>query len=131
MVRRQRARGLVEAAVDVLVSLGGTQREQVPFHQDLHADNVLRSPHELWLVIDPKPLVGEREFSLAPGIRSSELGHGEQQVIHRLDGFTAELGLDVSGRVSGPSTIRWHGGTNSMGYYPTTSGWSAGCWQRV
>ena len=45
-------------------------------------------------VIDPKPLLAEREFSLAPIIRSAELGHGRKQVLRRLDRLTAELGLD-------------------------------------
>lgn len=49
---------------------------QVLLHQDLHADNVLRAGREPWLVIDPKPLTGEREFGVAPIVRSFELGHG-------------------------------------------------------
>ena len=31
-------------------------------NQDLHGGNVLRAEREPWLVIDPKPLVGEREI---------------------------------------------------------------------
>ena len=45
-------------------------------------------------MIDPKPLLAEREFSLVPIIRSAELGHGRKQVLRRLDRLTAELGLD-------------------------------------
>jgi streptomycin 6-kinase len=39
-------------------------------NQDLHADNILRAEREPWLAIDPKPLLGEREFGLAPVIRA-------------------------------------------------------------
>jgi streptomycin 6-kinase len=85
---------LVDAAISALDELASTQGEQVLVHQDLHADNVLAAEREPWLAIDPKPLVGEREFGLAPIIRSFELGHTEQAVVHRLDLLSAELGLD-------------------------------------
>jgi streptomycin 6-kinase len=85
---------LFEAALEGLERLRETQGEQVLVHQDLHGDNVLRAEREPWLAIDPKPLVGEREFSLAPILRSYEFGHSRASVIHRLDKLTAELRLD-------------------------------------
>ncbi len=87
-------RQLVEAAVDALASLAPTQGEQVLLHQDLHGENVLAAQREPWLAIDPKPLMGEREFGLAPIVRSFELGQGRRGVLRRLDRLTAELGLD-------------------------------------
>jgi streptomycin 6-kinase len=63
-------------------------------NQDLHADNVLRASREPWLVIDPKPLIGEREFGLAPIVRGHELGHDPRSVRRRLDRLSGELGLD-------------------------------------
>ena len=63
-------------------------------HQDLHGDNVLAAHREPWLAIDPKPLVGEREFAVAPIARSFELGHSKRDVLHRFDRLTAGLGLD-------------------------------------
>ena len=85
---------LVDAALDVLGSLPGSQGEPVLLHQDLHGDNVLAAQREPWLAIDPKPLVGEREFGLAPVVRSFELGVGRNEVRHRLDRLASELGLD-------------------------------------
>jgi streptomycin 6-kinase len=85
---------LLDAALEALHDLPHTQGEQVLLHQDLHADNVLAAQREPWLVIDPKPLVGEREFAVAPIVRSSELGHSKRDVLHRFDRLTAELGLD-------------------------------------
>jgi streptomycin 6-kinase len=85
---------LLDAALEALRELPGSQAEQVLLHQDLHADNVLAAKREPWLVIDPKPLVGEREFAVAPIVRSSELGHSKRDVLHRFDRLTAELGLD-------------------------------------
>lgn len=87
-------RDLVDTAIDLLDDLAASQGEQVLLHQDLHADNVLRAQREPWLVIDPKPLVGEREFSAAPIVRSYELGHSPTLVSHRLDRVTSDLGLD-------------------------------------
>jgi streptomycin 6-kinase len=87
-------RVLLDAALRALEELPPSQGEQVLLHQDLHADNVLRAEREPWLVIDPKPLVGEREFSLAPIVRGLELGHCEKAVRWRLDRLSAELGLD-------------------------------------
>ena len=87
-------RRLLDAAVDALITLAPTQGEQVLVNQDLHGGNVLRATREPWLVIDPKPLTGEREFGLAPLIRSWELGHSRAAVIGRLDRLSASLGLD-------------------------------------
>ena len=87
-------RKLLDAALDSLAELPSSQGEQVLIHQDLHADNVLEAEREPWLVIDPKPLVGEREFSLAPIVRGPELGHSERAVRKRLDYLSAELGLN-------------------------------------
>jgi streptomycin 6-kinase len=88
------ARGLVDAAVDALTSLSHSQGQQVLLHQDLHGDNVLAAEREPWLVIDPKPLIGEREFAVAPIVRSFELGHSKRDALYRLDRLTSELGLD-------------------------------------
>ena len=88
------AERLVDAALAALRDLPPSQGEQVLVHQDLHGGNVLRARREPWLVIDPKPLAGEREFALAPVIRSFELGAGRLDVRRRLDLLTSELGLD-------------------------------------
>jgi streptomycin 6-kinase len=87
-------RRILAAALNALEELPATQGDNVLLHQDLHADNVLRAQREPWLVIDPKPLVGEREFSLAPIVRSFELGHSESAVRGRLDRLSSDLGLD-------------------------------------
>jgi streptomycin 6-kinase len=63
-------------------------------HQDLHGDNVVSAEREPWLVIDPKPLAAEREFSLVPIVRSVELGHSKRDVLRRLERLCDELELD-------------------------------------
>jgi streptomycin 6-kinase len=86
-------RELLDDVMKTLALLSGSQGEQVLLHQDLHTDNVLASRREPWLVIDPKPLVGEREFGVAPIVRDYMLGHSRADVIRRLDRLTGELGL--------------------------------------
>jgi streptomycin 6-kinase len=88
------ARELLDAALEALETLPGSQGQPVLLHQDLHADNVLRAEREPWLAIDPKPLVGEREFGVAPIVRSFELGHGEAAGLQRLDHLCRAFGLD-------------------------------------
>jgi streptomycin 6-kinase len=85
---------LRDAAVHYLRDLVPTQGEHVLLHQDLHGENVLAAQREPWLVIDPKPLAGEREFSVAPIVRSSELGHSKRDALYRLDRLCSELELD-------------------------------------
>jgi streptomycin 6-kinase len=74
--------------------LAASQGGQVLVHQDLHGGNVLAAEREPWLVIDPKPLSAEREFAVAPIVRSTELGHSRRDVLYRLDRLCDELGLD-------------------------------------
>jgi streptomycin 6-kinase len=85
---------LLNAVLEALDALRGTQGKQVLLHQDLHGDNVLRAAREPWLVIDPKPLVGEREFTVAPIIRAYEFGHSRASVVDRLNKLASALGLD-------------------------------------
>jgi streptomycin 6-kinase len=85
---------LIDAAAEAFADLSPTQGEPVLVNQDLHADNVLAAEREPWLLIDPKPLAGEREFGVASIVRGQELGHSRGSVLHRLDRVSAELGLD-------------------------------------
>ncbi|HEY2675051.1 MAG TPA: aminoglycoside phosphotransferase family protein [Rugosimonospora sp.] len=87
-------RRLVDAARDLLAGLSTDPTEQVLLHQDLHSYNVLRATRQPWLVIDPKPLVGERAFALAPIVRDYELGHSRRELRHRLDRLSTELDVD-------------------------------------
>jgi streptomycin 6-kinase len=79
---------------DLAAELASSQGQLVLVHQDLHGDNVLAAEREPWLVIDPKPLAAEREFSVAPVVRSRELGDSRRDVLDRLDRLCSELGLD-------------------------------------
>ena len=102
---------LRDAALHYIQELAHTQEEQVLVNQDLHGDNVLAAQREPWLLIDPKPLAGEREFGLAPIIRSDELGHSKRDVLYRLDRLTGDLGLDRDRAIGWTvaQTVAWSG----------------------
>ena len=87
-------RDLLDEVMRMLRELSASQGRQVLLHQDLHTDNVLAAQREAWLVIDPKPLVGERELNVAPIVRDYALGHSREDVVHRLDRLSEELELD-------------------------------------
>ncbi|MEU7586167.1 aminoglycoside phosphotransferase family protein [Micromonospora sp. NPDC049230] len=93
-------RRLLDVALTLLTDLASSQGEQVLVNQDLHAGNVLAADREPWLAIDPKPLTGEREFSIVPMVRGPELGHSPAAVRHRLHRLSTDLGLDTE-RVRG------------------------------
>ena len=79
---------LVDVALDVYRSVDLSAGWLVD--QDLHGGNVLRAVREPWLVIDPKPLVGEREIDGVGLLRNAD---SRTSVRRWLDAF-GELGLD-------------------------------------
>jgi streptomycin 6-kinase len=116
---------LKDAALYYIRELASTQGEQVLVNQDLHGENVLAARREPWLVIDPKPLAGEREFSAASIVRSFELGHSKRDALYRLDRLTAELGLDRE-RARGwtiAQTVAWSGGSDYVSMHVETVNW--------
>jgi streptomycin 6-kinase len=118
-------RRLRDAALHYLRELAPTQGEQVLLHQDLHGENVLAAEREPWLVIDPKPLAGEREFAVAPIVRSFELGHSKRDALYRLDRLCSELALDRE-RALGwtvAQTVAWSGGSDFVATHVETVEW--------
>ena len=55
-------RGLVRAGLELLRELTETETRRVVLATDLHAGNVLRAQREPWLVIDPKPFIGDPAY---------------------------------------------------------------------
>jgi streptomycin 6-kinase len=54
--------GLVAAGIALLRELPGSSDETVVLCTDLHAENVLAAEREPWLVIDPKPYLGDPAY---------------------------------------------------------------------
>ena len=55
-------RRLVDETIAWVRELAPSQPELVLAHQDLHGGNVLRAEREPWLVIDPKPFLGDPAY---------------------------------------------------------------------
>jgi streptomycin 6-kinase len=56
---------LLEAAAAVVADLPSAGAP-VLLHTDLHYENVLAADREPWLAIDPKPMLGDAEYEVAP-----------------------------------------------------------------
>ena len=54
--------GLVREGIELFHALPRAANQWVLLATDLHAGNVLRSSREPWLVIDPKPFVGDPAY---------------------------------------------------------------------
>lgn len=54
--------GLARAGIELFRALPSTAERSVLLATDLHPDNVLAAEREPWLVIDPKPYVGDPTY---------------------------------------------------------------------
>jgi streptomycin 6-kinase len=109
-------RSLLDAAAGVYRSVDRSAAHLV--NQDLHGGNILRAEREPWLVIDPKPLVGEIELDGAGLLRNaSDVG--------RLLDVLRDLGLDRE-------RAREWGFAHAVAWsWDERSGWSSGNVERA
>lgn len=90
---------LVDIAERLFAELLGSSAAPVVLHGDLHHDNVLAAQGGCWLAIDPKGVVGEREFEVYALLRNP-LGWPLAQpdparvLRRRIDQVADRLGLD-------------------------------------
>lgn len=63
---------LVEEGIEVMRDLARPASTDTLLTTDLHAGNVMKSGRELWLVIDPKPFVGDRSYDLVQHLINCE-----------------------------------------------------------
>ena len=115
----------INVALDLLEWLPDSQGEQVLLHQDLHPGNVLTASRAPFLAIDPKPLVGEREFALSPIINAFELGHSPEDKSAQLERLCDGLGLDRK-RARGWAIVQalaWSFSTPFAAYRHDTARW--------
>jgi streptomycin 6-kinase len=62
--------GLLRTAGDLCRDFANSSEQSVLANRDFHLGNVLAAEREPWLVIDPKPLVGERAFDTGHLLRT-------------------------------------------------------------
>jgi streptomycin 6-kinase len=89
--------GLARAGVALFRSLTGTADRQVLLCTDLHAENILAAERAPWLVIDPKPYLGDPAYDVLQHMLNCEdrLAADAAGLADRMAGLA---GLDV-GRV--------------------------------
>jgi streptomycin 6-kinase len=64
--------GLVREGLQIFQALGNPARTDTLLATDLHAGNVLRSQREPWLVIDPKPFIGDPPYDVVQHLHNCE-----------------------------------------------------------
>ena len=96
---------MVDAACSLAGELGPGAGELL-IHTDLHDANILAGERESWLAIDPKVVVGEPAFSVAPLLwRRIDTMEGPGELAAHLDTFCAAAALDPE-RVRAWSLVR-------------------------
>ncbi len=85
---------LVEQAERLFDELLASMGEQVLLHGDLHHYNILSAERAPWLAIDPKGIVGEREFEVCALLGNPDRPLTAPMLARRLDILADELGLD-------------------------------------
>ena len=61
---------LVDAAEQIFAELVPHQGERVLLHGDLHHWNILSATRQPWLALDPKGVIGEREYEVGAWLRN-------------------------------------------------------------
>jgi len=72
-VEHWRDAGLVREGLRLFEELSRSTTEHVLLATDLHAGNVLRARREPWLVIDPKPFVGDPAYDATQHLRNCDV----------------------------------------------------------
>ncbi len=86
--------GLVRDGLGLFSDLAASSPEDVVLATDLHAGNVLRAEREPWLVIDPKPFVGDSAYDATQHLLNCP-DRMRQDPIGTVNRFTGLLGLDA------------------------------------
>ncbi len=89
---------MFDKAEEIFTQYPKEKKEQVLLHGDLHSDNILSSQRG-WLVIDPKGVIGEREFELGAYLRNPYYDFPKGSDYKKLETerilqFSEELGFD-------------------------------------
>ena len=86
--------GLAQEGLTILKELANTTPREVLLATDLHAGNVLAAQREPWLVIDPKPFLGDPAYDATQHLLNCEerLRANPHETIRR---FTDLLDVDL------------------------------------
>lgn len=90
---------IVDTAEKIFSELLASEGERVLLHGDLHHFNILRAQRQPWLALDPKGLVGEREYEIGAFLRNPDIdaldpAEVKWLTLRRIDQFSERLGFD-------------------------------------
>lgn len=86
---------ILQEAVDTYRSMSAMPDKPFLLHGDLHHYNILMAAREPWLAIDPKGLIGDREYDVIQYLLNKLPNGDATHVIEkRIDIFVKELNLD-------------------------------------
>lgn len=101
--------GWIQRSLDRLAEMAIEPGEDLLLHGDLHHDNVLSATRARWLAIDPKGVIGDPAWEIAPFLFNRLLRYPRTEwpriIRRRADQFAEELGLDRQ-RVYAWSAVR-------------------------
>jgi streptomycin 6-kinase len=86
---------LLEEARVIFKQANDTAKENYVLHGDLHHYNMLSNETDSWMIIDPKGLIGEREYDIIQFLMN-KLPDGDfmKLIEKRIDIFLEEIGLN-------------------------------------
>ena len=85
--------GLVQEGLELFQELPSTATTEVLLATDLHAGNVLRAEREPWLVIDPKPFLGDPAYDATQHLLNSR-ARLRSDPLRTIENFSHLLGID-------------------------------------
>lgn len=86
---------IFQEALEIFKELISTQTELYLLHGDLHHDNILQGSKNTWVAIDPKGLIGEREYDTIQYLINNLENKDILTVIdQRIDLLVEQLSLD-------------------------------------
>jgi streptomycin 6-kinase len=87
--------GLVREGLQIFQALGNPAPADTLLATDLHAGNVLQSQREPWLVIDPKPFIGDPPYDVVQHLHNCEARlHADPKGMVRRLGELTEVDLE-------------------------------------
>ncbi|KQX64900.1 MULTISPECIES: aminoglycoside phosphotransferase family protein [unclassified Paenibacillus] len=92
---------ILQEAVDTYRSMNAMPDKPFLLHGDLHHYNILMAAREPWLAIDPKGLIGDREYDVIQYLLNKlPIGDSTHVIEKRIDIFVKELNLDKKRLIS-------------------------------
>jgi streptomycin 6-kinase len=84
----------LQSALNIFAELNRSSQPLFLLHGDLHHDNILQTGENTWKIIDPKGLIGEKEYEIIPFLSNHLPKTNVAETIdHRINIFVKELNV--------------------------------------